>query len=316
MAATVETDNLVRTFGPIRAVDGVSFAVGPGDVLGFLGPNGAGKSTTMKMLTCFLLPSAGSARVGGFDVEDNPREVRELIGYLPENAPLYGEMTVKHFLEFVAEVRSIEAEKRSKAVERVAELTSLGSVMSQRVETLSKGFKRRVGLAQALIHDPKILILDEPTDGLDPNQKHEVRQLISRMASDKCIILSTHILEEVDAVCNRVIIISKGKVVADDTPDGLRKRSASYGSVTITVNADNDQSIKKQIETFSAVKQVLERERTKGKTTYTLVPQGSSDLVLEVLSEAKKHEWPIDDLQVEKGNLDEVFRDITQNTSQ
>ena len=221
----IETRNLGSYFGDVKAVDGVSFSVQRGEVLGFLGPNGAGKSTTMKLITCFLTPNFGTALVGGFDVQTASREVRKLIGYLPENAPLYGEMRVVEFLRFIAEVRGLSVAARESAVERVVNLATLASVVDRRVENLSKGFKRRVGLAQALIHDPEILILDEPTDGLDPNQKHEVRALISSMAEKKCIVLSTHILEEVDAVCTHAIIIARGKVVADGTPAELKGKN-------------------------------------------------------------------------------------------
>ncbi len=225
--AEIEVDCLSRNFGDIVAVNSLSFKVGKGEVLGFLGPNGAGKSTTMKMLTCFLSPSSGTARVAGYDIEENSREVRQSVGYLPENAPLYGEMEVKSFLEFVAEIKIEDKLKQQESVNKVIELTNIKHVLNQRIETLSKGFRRRVGLAQSLINDPDILILDEPTDGLDPNQKHEVRNLIRDMASEKCIILSTHILEEVDEVCTRAIIIANGKLVADNTPEELKLRSPS-----------------------------------------------------------------------------------------
>ncbi|MBP9838962.1 MAG: ATP-binding cassette domain-containing protein [Proteobacteria bacterium] len=221
----IETNNLGRYFGANKAVDGVTFLVKKGEVLGFLGPNGAGKSTTMKMITCFLTPSFGSAKVGGFDVVENSREVRKLIGYLPENAPLYGEMKVRDFLNFIAEVRGIKGINLKLALDKVLSATSIENVANERIETLSKGYKRRVGLAQALLHDPQVLILDEPTDGLDPNQKHDVRELIRSMAKEKCIILSTHILEEVEEVCTRAIIIAKGKVVIDSNPQELKKKS-------------------------------------------------------------------------------------------
>jgi len=217
----INVENLGRHFGPVKAVDGVSFKAEKGEVLGFLGPNGAGKSTTMKMLTSFLAPSFGKATVGGFDVEEQSLESRALIGYLPENAPLYGEMTPRSFLKFIGEMRGLSGKALATALDRVVELTGVGVVLDRKIETLSKGYRRRVGLCQALLHDPQVLILDEPTDGLDPNQKHEVRTLINQMASEKCIILSTHILEEVDAVCNRVVIISGGKKVADSTPSEL-----------------------------------------------------------------------------------------------
>lgn len=221
----IEVKGLVKTFGSKRAVAGVSFRVNRGDVLGFLGPNGAGKSTTMKMVTGFLRPDSGTATVEGIDVTADPVAVKSRLGYLPESAPAYPEMTVEEFLSFIAEVRgSRTAAERNEKVERAITLTHLTSVRKQSIETLSKGYKQRVGFAQALLHDPPALVLDEPTDGLDPNQKTEVRALIKSMAATKAVILSTHILEEVEAICTRVIIISQGKIVADETPAQLRAR--------------------------------------------------------------------------------------------
>jgi len=221
----IEVKGLVKTYGAKRAVDGVSFTVRRGDILGFLGPNGAGKSTTMKMITGFLRPDAGAALVDGIDVAADPVTVKRKLGYLPENAPAYPEMTVEEFLGFIAEVRGFRSrEARRARVERAASLTHLAPVLKQTIETLSKGYKQRVGFAQALLHDPAALVLDEPTDGLDPNQKNEVRSLIRNMAVDKAVILSTHILEEVEAICNRVIIISQGRVVIDETPASLQAR--------------------------------------------------------------------------------------------
>ena len=221
----IEVKGLVKTYGAKRAVDGISFSVRKGDILGFLGPNGAGKSTTMKMITGFLRPDSGTATVGGIDVTQNPVAAREQVGYLAESAPAYPEMTVEEFLGFIAEVRGFTAKAAKKTqVDRAIELTHLNTVRKQTIETLSKGYKQRVGFAQALLHDPQALVLDEPTDGLDPNQKNEVRSLIKAMASHKAVILSTHILEEVDAICNRVIIISRGRIVADESPAALRAR--------------------------------------------------------------------------------------------
>jgi ABC-2 type transport system ATP-binding protein len=220
----IEVKGLVKTYGAKRAVDGVSFTVRPGDILGFLGPNGAGKSTTMKMITGFLRPDAGTATVAGIDVTTDPVAVKSKVGYLPESAPAYGEMTVQEFLVFIAEVRGFSSAERATRVERALERTHLGLVRTQTIETLSKGYKQRVGFAQALLHEPPVLVLDEPTDGLDPNQKNEVRSLIKTMARDRAVILSTHILEEVDAICTRIILISQGKVVVDETPDAFRAR--------------------------------------------------------------------------------------------
>lgn len=220
----ISVKDLRRSFGPITAVDGISFEVNKGEVLGFLGPNGAGKTTAMRMLACFLTPDAGTATICGHDILSRPGDVQRCIGYLPENAPAYNEMTVGSFLNFICDVRDIKGRDRKTAIERVVSSCALMSVYHQSIETLSKGYRRRLGLAQALIHDPEVLILDEPTDGLDPNQKHEVRQLISKMAKDKCIIVSTHILEEVEAVCSRVIIIASGKILVDSTPAQLKEK--------------------------------------------------------------------------------------------
>jgi ABC-2 type transport system ATP-binding protein len=220
----IEVRQLRRSFGPVIAVDDISFQVTKGDVLGFLGPNGAGKSTAMKMLACFLAPDSGTATLCGHDIISDPIGVRQCVGYLAENAPAYNEMTVGGFLNFVCDVRRITGDARKKAMDRVVPLCSIESVYHQTIETLSKGYRRRVGLAQAIIHDPQILILDEPTDGLDPNQKQEVRKLITGMAKDKCIIISTHILEEVEQICSRTIIIARGKILVDSTPQELTQK--------------------------------------------------------------------------------------------
>jgi ABC-2 type transport system ATP-binding protein len=220
----VEVKRLVKNYGAKRAVDNISFSVKRGDILGFLGPNGAGKSTTMKMITGFITPTGGTAIVGGHDVRTAPVAVKRVIGYLPENAPAYGEMTVEEFLRFIAEVRGFRAAERAAKVGRAIMLTHLAGVRHQTIETLSKGYRQRVGFAQALLHDPAVLVLDEPTDGLDPNQKNEVRALIKSMAAEKAVILSTHILEEVEAICTRIIIISQGRLVVDETPAAFRAR--------------------------------------------------------------------------------------------
>src|SRR5438552_3176564 len=231
----IKVENLVKTFGPKRAVDGVSFSVERGEVLGFLGPNGAGKSTTMRMVTGFVPPTEGRVTVGGFDMVENPLPGKRLIGYLPENAPAYNDMTVEGFLSFAAELRGLRGEEKKKAVDRVVEMCFLDSVLHQSIETLSKGYRHRTCFAQSVLHDPDVLILDEPTDGLDPNQKQEVRNLIRQMGKKKAIVFSTHILEEVEAVCSRVIIIDRGQVVADGTPQELKQRSDLAGAVTLCV---------------------------------------------------------------------------------
>ncbi len=222
--AMIEVKELRRRFGPVVAVDGVSFRAAQGEVLGLLGPNGAGKTTTMRMLTCFIRPDSGTAAVCGHDILKDPVGVRRSLGYLAENSPSYPEMTVGGFLNFICDIRRVKGALRRQTLDRIVPMCSIESVYHQNIETLSKGYKRRVGLAQALIHDPQVLILDEPTDGLDPNQKHDVRRLIVDMAKDKCIIISTHILEEVEAICSRTIIIARGKVLVDSTPRELREK--------------------------------------------------------------------------------------------
>jgi len=221
----IRVENLVKAFGPKLAVNGVSFTVGRGEVLGFLGPNGAGKSTTMRMITGFIPPTSGRITIGGHDMLEDPLPAKRLIGYLPENAPGYADMTVHGFLHFAAELRGLRGDARKRAVGRAIERCFLQNVVHQTIDTLSKGYKHRTGLAQALVHDPDVLIMDEPTDGLDPNQKHEVRGLIKHMGENKAIIFSTHILEEVEAACTRVIIIDRGRIVANGTPQELKARS-------------------------------------------------------------------------------------------
>jgi ABC-2 type transport system ATP-binding protein len=231
LTALIEIERLTKRFGAFTAVDDVSFTVARGEVLGFLGPNGAGKSTTMRMLAGFMTPTAGTARICGDDVVDKPVAARRHLGFLPEGAPTYPEMTVTGFLRFCGRARGFRGDALADAVARAMRLTQLEGVRLQPVETLSKGFKRRVGLAAALLHDPPVLVLDEPTDGLDPNQKHEVRNLIRTMAAEKAIVISTHILEEVSAVCTRAVIIAKGRVVADETPAALAARGPSMDAV-------------------------------------------------------------------------------------
>jgi ABC-2 type transport system ATP-binding protein len=236
----IESRKLSKYYHQRCVVHPIDFAVKPGDVLGFLGPNGAGKSTTMKMLTGFLQPSSGSSWISGIHVQEDPIRARRKLGYLPENGPLYEEMTVQEFLNFIAEIRMPQAGKtaRWRAMEKALHTCALQEVRHQTIDTLSKGFHQRVGVAQAILHDPDYLILDEPTDGLDPNQKNEIRALLRNMAKDKAIIMSTHILEEVEAVCNRVIILCEGKIVVDETPDALRRRHPNYGGLAMTFEGE------------------------------------------------------------------------------
>src|SRR5690242_6530876 len=252
----IKVNNLAKVFGTKRAVDGLSFSVERGEVLGFLGPNGAGKSTTMRMITGFIPPTAGTISVGGFDIVDNPIPARRLIGYLPENAPAYTDMTVHGFLNFAAEIRGLRGAARQKAVQRVVEMCFLEAVLHQSVETLSKGYRHRTCFAQSIIHDPDVLVLDEPTDGLDPNQKHEVRGLIRKMGEKKAIIFSTHILEEVDAACSRAIIIDRGRIVANGTPEELRRKSEVAGAVMLRVSGITATALNQKLIQLSTVKRL------------------------------------------------------------
>ena len=300
----IEAKSLCKRYDGFTAVDDLSFTIKAGQVLGFLGPNGAGKSTTMKMLTGFLTPTSGTALINGVDVSQNPVEACKHIGYLPEGAPCYGEMTVRQFLTFVARARLIRKGEVAASVDMAIEKLSLTTVSHQAVETLSKGFKRRVGLAQAIIHDPQILILDEPTDGLDPNQKHEVRNLIKTMARDKIIVISTHILEEVEAVCNRVMIIADGKLLADDTPHGLVSRSRYSNTVSIVVD-----EAERVASVLSELPQVAKAELQDGELT--LFPTGDEGLLGAVTAAVNDNRWQVSSLRLEAGRLDEVFYSIT-----
>ena len=315
MSVMIETQNLCKTFGSITAVDDLSFSVAKGELLGFLGPNGAGKSTTMKILTCFLAPNSGTARVCGHDVFDQPMEVRRSVGYLPENAPAYSEMSVVSFLKFVGRIRGFSGGELEKAVDAIIEKCSLTDVRHQQFDTLSKGYKRRVGLAQALIHDPQVLILDEPTDGLDPNQKREVRNLISEMASDKVIVISTHILEEVDAICTRAIIIAHGRLVADGTPEELKQKSRYHGAVTMTIRDGDIDSIKAAVRGIGNVDaiDVLSDGDDKLKR-FRVFPKRGKSIASDVSQLSREKHWNLDELHVEQGRLDEVFRDLTLKT--
>src|SRR6516225_3774229 len=260
----IKVENLTKAFGPKLAVNNISFTVERGEVLGFLGPNGAGKSTTMRMITGFIPPNEGTVTVGGFDIVQQSIQAKRLLGYLPENAPAYTDMTVHGFLNFAAEIRGLRGETRNKAVARVVEMCFLESVLHQSVETLSKGYRHRTCFAQSIIHDPDVLVLDEPTDGLDPNQKHEVRQLIRRMGEKKAIIFSTHILEEVDAVCSRAIIIDRGKIDANGTPEQLRQRSEWAGAVTLRVSGLNASALNQKLTQLPVIKRttVLREDAT------------------------------------------------------
>jgi len=307
----IKVQNLVKIFGTKHAVDGVSFSVERGEVLGFLGPNGAGKSTTMRMITGFIPPSEGTITVGGFDVVDQAIPARRLIGYLPENAPAYTDMTVYGFLNFAAEIRGLRGDAKKRAVARVVDMCFLQAVLHQSVETLSKGYRHRTCFAQSIIHDPEVLVLDEPTDGLDPNQKHEVRGLIRKMGEKKAIIFSTHILEEVDAVCSRAIIIDRGKIVANGTPYELRQKSDWAGAVVLRVSGVNGTLLNQKLSQISVVKRTTILREDSTSVTVRVFPKTAVNGALAANIADAAQGWRIEELHTEEGRLDEVFRSIT-----
>ncbi len=296
--------NLIKDFGRRRAVDNVSFEVKKGTVLGFLGPNGAGKTTTIRMIAGFLPPTSGSVTVNDIDVAKNPVAAQKLMGYMPETTPLYEDMTVSGFLRFIAEIRGFYGDERNKRVDSVLERCFLEPVKNQAIDTLSKGYRQRTCLAQSLIHNPDVLLLDEPTEGLDPNQKQVVRNMIRDMAEDHVIMLSTHVLEEVEAICTRAIVISNGRIVADDSPTELKKRSSQYNMVTLQAEGKN---IKETLEKLDKVENVADMQDNR----FIVVPKTGESIAAEILEISQKNKWKITDIKVDDGRLDDVFRQIT-----
>jgi ABC-2 type transport system ATP-binding protein len=310
----IKVENLTKTFGPKVAVNRISFSVERGEVLGFLGPNGAGKSTSMRMITGFIPPTEGRITIGGFDMLENPIPAKALIGYLPENAPAYSDMTVYGFLNFTAELRGLRGDARKKAVHRAVEMCFLEGVIHQSVDTLSKGYRHRTCFAQSIIHDPDILVLDEPTDGLDPNQKHEVRTLIRRMGEKKAIVFSTHILEEVDAACSRAIIIDRGQIVANGTPAQLRQKSDIAGAVLIRVLGVPATELKERLSQAGAGRKVMIVKEEGTRASVRVYPKGAGtdgELARSVAEIAIAQRWQVEEIHTEEGRLDEVFRSIT-----
>ncbi len=309
----IECQELTKQYGPLLAVDNLSFQVSPGEVLCFLGPNGAGKTTTMRIIAGFLPATSGRARVCGFDIETQATAAKRRIGYLPEGAPSYPEMTARTFLEFIADTRELTGARRRSRLDEVFGLLHLEPVLEQTIETLSKGYRRRVGLAQAILHDPEVLILDEPTDGLDPNQKHEVRQLINQMSASKTIIISTHLLEEVDAVCNRAIIIARGRILADDTPRNLEARSRFHNAISLKpADPSQLQALRGEIDALPEVVETELDQRSERLTAFF----ADRRLSLKAINQlADNRGWELSELHLESGRLDEVFRSITGGAS-
>ncbi len=306
----LEISHLAKKFGPLVAVDDVSFTVPAGEVLGFLGPNGAGKSTTMKMISGFLAPTAGTAVICGHDILAEPLAAKRQIGYLPEGAPAYPDMSAAEFLGFVAHIRGFRGREARRRIAHIAELIHIADVLRQPIETLSKGYRRRVGVAQALLHDPPVIILDEPTDGLDPNQKYEMRGIIRAMSAGKAIIISTHLLEEVEAVCSRAIIIARGRILADGTPAELAGRSRYHNAVRLTIPGGSDTSIAGQLAALSGVRSVEPVHDAEGDGLWVF-PRDGRAIVAEVAQMVRTCGWRVTGLRVERGRLDDVFRRIT-----
>ncbi|HOW96170.1 MAG TPA: ATP-binding cassette domain-containing protein [Kiritimatiellia bacterium] len=308
----IKVEHVVKKFGARAAVDDVSFVVEPGTVLGFLGPNGAGKTTTMRIIVGFLSPTGGRVEVCGREVAAEPSRTQASIGYMPENTPLYDEMTVEEFLRFIAELRGFRGAERNRKAGEAMESCALAPVRRQAIETLSKGYRQRTCFAQALLHDPPVLLLDEPTNGLDPNQKQVVREMILRMAPRKTIVLSTHVLEEVEAVCSRVVIISRGKVVADSTPAALKQRSRSFNTLTLELVAPADQA-EAGFRGLPDVERVAVLERRDGGACrLQLAPRNQQPLASAALEFARGRGWLVTDMQNDGGRLDEVFQQITR----
>ena len=308
----IEARDLSKRYGPFQALKDVSFEVHRGEVLGFLGPNGAGKSTTMKILTCFIAPTEGTAKVNGADIFEDPMSVRRAIGYLPESTPLYTDMLVFEYLEFVAKMRGYQGTDVRKRIKQAIEQTSLEDVVTKEIRALSKGYRQRVGLAQALVHEPEILILDEPLSGLDPNQAAEIRELIVGIGKERTVVLSTHNLAEVQQTCDRVLIVSKGRLVADDTPEELRERT---GKASYLVTLKKGESEKKLREVFGAIKgvQTVRPKETdaEGEVAVLVRPKSGQDLRAEIFQAAVQNELTLLGLEKQAAGLDQVFRELT-----
>jgi ABC-2 type transport system ATP-binding protein len=307
----ISVTSLTKTFGRTVAVNNISFEVNKGEVLGFLGPNGAGKTTTMRMLTCYLTPDSGSANVAGFDVLSDSLEVRRRVGYLPENAPLYLDMDVISYLRFVADVRGIPREQWAQRIRRMVEICGLGSVVTRNVGELSKGFKQRVGLAQTLIHDPEILILDEPTTGLDPSQIIEIRELIKEIGKERTVVLSTHILPEVEATCSRVLIINEGEIAASGTPEELHSIAGGEDSLYVSVKSGGTQVAETigQIPGVASVTRV--GEAGAGYSRYLIKTRDGGDIAELLFTAAVESGWTLNELRRETLSLEDIFLRLT-----
>ena len=308
----IDVKKISKNFGKIKAVANVSFTVEKGEIVGFLGPNGAGKSTTMRMITGFIPPSGGTAIIGGYDICEDSILAREKIGYLPENAPVYPDMTVFSYLAFCAEIRGFSGASQKRKVEETIQRCFLTKVRYQGIHTLSKGYRQRVCFAQSILHDPEYLIFDEPTDGLDPNQKHEVRLMMREMSEKKALLLSTHILDEVESVCTRIIIIAGGKIVADDTPDNLKAKSSVHGAISLKVSGVDEKSLLTSLEKISGVRSTEILDQQQKMISVRIYPKDQKVPIADrIIASVRENNYQMESLFVEQGRLDEVFRRIT-----
>ena len=313
MTIMISANGVSKRFGHLQAVNDISLNLSRGEVLGFLGPNGSGKSTTMKMITGFLKPDKGQIEICSINMLTNPIAAQRHLGYLPEGAPAYDDLTTHDYLSFIADIRQFTGTSKQRAIDYAVDRTNISSVLHQPIGTLSKGFKRRVGLAQALLHNPDVLILDEPTDGLDPNQKHEVRTLIREISPDKAIIISTHILEEVETICDRALIIANGRIVADGTPQEFEQRSRYFNAVSLTLPASSADLVRTELANIQGVSEV-ERESSDESAILIALADQSNDILPSIASTAQQQRWPIQQLHLKQIQLDDVFRDITTST--
>lgn len=310
----IKIENLTKYYGDSCAVDDISFEIKRGEILGLLGPNGAGKTTTMRILTCYLRPTDGNISVKDFNIHDDPVEIKKLIGYLPESAPLYPDMLVYDYLKFVADVRKIDKSRTDSRIKELADMCGINEVMHRPINELSKGYKQRVGLAHAMMNDPEILVLDEPTSGLDPNQIVEIRDIIKKIGKEKTVILSTHILSEAEATCDRIVIINKGRIVADGSTDELKREAGSDYIVLVTLQNSNYDDVKKAMEVIPEVKDVILENSEDGTIDFHLSCSGKKDIRPDIYEIIKNNNWPLLEFHRESRTLETIFRELTRES--
>ena len=308
----IRIENLTKYYGDSSAVDGINFEIKKGEILGLLGPNGAGKTTTMRILTCYLRPTDGNIRVKDFNIHDDPVEIKKLVGYLPESAPLYPEMLVYDYLKFVADVREIEKSRIDTRIKELADMCGINEVMHKPINELSKGYKQRVGLSHAMMSDPEILVLDEPTSGLDPNQIVEIREIIKKIGKEKTVILSTHILSEAEATCDRIVIINKGKIVADGSTDELKRKAGSDYIILISLRNTDFNDVKRALQAVPEVNDIIFENSENGTIDFHLSCNGKKDIRPDIYEIIRNNNWPLLEFHRESRTLETIFRELTR----